>query len=99
MAELGGRLSRVELRKVVWPNSVRALQLATDLKRTAVSALVAYGAVSIVGRIIHTVFWRSSRGLASGFWDIALLVFSLIAALTIGGFAPLLRNLRRRRRD
>ena len=89
----------IHLRKVVWPNSVRALQLATDLKRTAVSALVAYGVVSIVGRIIHTVFWRSSRGLASGFWDIALLVFSVIAALTIGGFAPLVRNLRRRRHD
>ena len=89
----------IHLRKVVWPNSVRALQLATDLKRTAVSALVAYGAVAIVGRIIHTVFWRSSRGLASGFWDIALLVFSVIAALTIGGFAPLVRNLRRRRHD
>lgn len=89
----------MHLRKVVWPNSVRALQLATDLKRTAVSALVTYGAVSIVGRIIHTVFWRSSRGLASGFWDIALLVFSVMAALTIGGFAPLVRNLRRRRHD
>jgi serine/threonine-protein kinase len=89
----------MHLRKVIWPNSVRALQLATDLKRTTVSALVTYGAFSILGRIVHTVFWRSSRGLASGVWDISLFALSLAAALTIGGLAPLLRNLRRRRRD
>jgi serine/threonine-protein kinase len=89
----------MHLRKVIWPNSVRAVQLATDLKRTTVSALVTYGAFSILGRIVHTVFWRSSHGLASGIWDIALFVFSVAAALTIGGFGPLLRNLRRRRRD
>ena len=89
----------MHLRKVIWPNSVRALQLATDLKRITISALVTYGAFSILGRIVHTVFWRSSHGLASGIWDIALFVFSVGAALTIGGFGPLLRNLRRRRRD
>lgn len=88
----------IHLRKVVWPNSVRALQLANDLKRTTASALVAYGTLSIVGRILHTVVWRSSQGLASGFWDIALLVFSVLVALTIGGVVPLVRNLRRRRR-
>jgi len=89
----------MHLRKVIWPNSVRAVQLATDLKRTTISALVTYGAFSILGRIVHTVFWRSSHGLASGIWDIALFVFSVASALTIGGFGPLLRNLRRRRRD
>ena len=89
----------MHLRKVIWPNSVRALQLAEDLKRTAASALVAYGGAAIVVRIVHTVFWRSSVGLASGIWDIALFFLSLVAALTIGGFAPLLRNLRRRRVD
>jgi serine/threonine-protein kinase len=89
----------MHLRKVIWPNSVRALQLATDLKRVTVSALVAYGGLGILGRIVHTVFARSSRGLASGVWDITLFVVSVIAAITIGGFAPFLRNLRRRRRE
>ncbi|MBX3202915.1 MAG: serine/threonine protein kinase, partial [Labilithrix sp.] len=88
----------MHLKKVIWPNSVRAMQLASDLKRTTVSALVAYGGLAVVGRIVHTVFWRSSHGLASGFWDLGLFFFSVLAALTIGGFAPLLRNLRRRRR-
>ncbi len=85
------------VRKVIWPNSVRALQLATDLKRTASAALVTYGGVSIVARIGHTVVWRSSKGLSSGFWDILLFVLSIAAAATIGGLGPLLRNLRRRR--
>ncbi|MDB4936325.1 MAG: serine/threonine protein kinase [Labilithrix sp.] len=87
----------LHVRKVIWPNSVRALQLASDLKRTATAALVTYGGLSILARIGHTVLWRSSRGLASGWWDIALFVVSLVAAVTVGGFAPLVRNMRRRR--
>jgi serine/threonine-protein kinase len=87
----------MHLRKVVWPNSVRALQLATDLKRITVSALVSYGAVAILGRIVHTVLWRNSHGLASGVWDIVLFIASVGVALSLGGLAPLLRNLRRRR--
>ncbi|HVH47362.1 MAG TPA: serine/threonine-protein kinase, partial [Labilithrix sp.] len=89
----------MHIKKIVWPNSVRALQLATDLKRLTVSAFVTYGAISVVGRIAHTVFLRSSHGLGSGVWDIVLFVVSAVIALTIGGFAPLLRNLRRRRRE
>ena len=87
----------LHVRKVIWPNSVRALQLATDLKRTATAALVTYGGLSIIARIGHTVFWRSSKGLASGWWDIALFALSVLAAMTVGGFAPLVRNMRRRR--
>ena len=87
----------LHVRKVIWPNSVRALQLASDLKRTATAALVTYGGLSIIARIGHTVFWRSSKGLASGWWDIALFLISVLAATTVGGFAPLVRNMRRRR--
>jgi serine/threonine protein kinase len=87
----------LHVRKVIWPNSVRALQLASDLKRTATAALVTYGSLSILARIGHTVLWRSSKGLASGWWDIALFAVSVLAATTVGGFAPLVRNMRRRR--
>jgi hypothetical protein len=87
----------LHVRKVIWPNSVRALQLANDLSRTASAALISYGALSIVARIAHTVLFRSSKGLASGLWDIALFVVSILAAATVGGFGPLVRNMRRRR--
>ena len=53
--------------------------------------------LSIAARIGHTVLWRSSKGLASGWWDIALFAASVVAAMTVGGFAPLVRNMRRRR--
>ena len=87
----------MHVRRTIWPNSVRALQLAGDLKRTATAALIAYGGLSMVARIGHTVMWRSSRGLASGFWDLVLFVVSIAAAVTVGGFGPLVRNMRRRR--
>ena len=87
----------MHLRKVIWPNSVKALQLATDLKRLTIAALAAYGSLAIVGRVLHTVLFRRSAGLASGFWDMLLFVFTLVIAGSIGGFAPFLRSQRKRR--
>ena len=89
----------MHLRKVIWPNSVKALQLATDLKRAAIAALAAYGSLAILGRILHTVIFRRSGGLASGFWDMFLFVFTLGIAGSIGGFAPFLRSQRKRRSE
>lgn len=88
----------MHLRKVIWPNSVRAVELAVDLKRVTLTAFVTYGAFAIFGRIVYTVLLRSSHVLASGVWDIALFLLSLLAAFALGGVGPLLRNLRRRRR-
>ncbi|MDB4942689.1 MAG: serine/threonine protein kinase [Labilithrix sp.] len=84
----------LHVKKVVWPNSVRALQLAGDLKRTATAALISYGALSIATRIIATVLMRSSRSLASGVWDLLLFAVSIVAAFVLGGAAPLIRRLR-----
>lgn len=70
---------------------MKALQLATDLKRATIAALASYGSIAIVGRVLHTVLFRSSRGLASGFWDMILFVFTLVIAGSIGGFAPFLQ--------
>ena len=89
----------MHLRKVIWPNTVKALQLATDLKRTTIAALAAYGSLAIVGRVLHTVLFRRSAGLASGFWDMFLFVFTLVIAGSIGGFAPLLRRRRKHRSE
>jgi hypothetical protein len=86
------------VKKKIWPNSVRAVQLALDLKRTTGAALVSYGALSIGARIAYTVFARNTKPLTSGLWDIILFVASALAALTVGGVAPLVRNLRRRKR-
>jgi serine/threonine-protein kinase len=87
----------MHVKKVIWPNTVRALQLSTDLKRTATAALVTYGGLSVASRIILTVFVRSSRSLGSGVWDIFLFLASVLVAVLLGGAGPLVRNLRRRR--
>jgi len=83
--------------KKIWPNSMRALQLATDLKRFAGAAFVSFGALMLLARLTETIFLRSSQKLASGIWDMALFAISVVLAFTIGGFGPLLRNMRRRR--
>jgi len=89
----------MHIKSIIWPNSVRSVQLANDLKRISTVALVTYGAFSALGRIGHTVFWRSSRGLVSGGWDMGLFAVSLVAVLTVGSFPSLVRTLRGRRRD
>jgi serine/threonine-protein kinase len=89
----------MHLRKVIWPNTVKALQLATDLKRLTIAALAAYGSLAIIGRVMHTVLFRRSVGLASGFWDMFLFLFTIIIAGSIGGFAPFLRSQRKRRAE
>jgi serine/threonine-protein kinase len=84
------------LRKTVWPNSVRAVQLAADLWRTAAAAFVTYGVVALVGRILFTVLAHSSHALASGVWDAGLFFASLVVALVAGGIGPLARTFKRR---
>jgi serine/threonine-protein kinase len=89
----------LHVRKVVWPNSVRAVQLASDLKRTVSAALVSYGGLAIAVRIAYTVFGRNSKGVASGIWDLVFFAASAIAAATVGGAGPLFRNMRRRKKS
>lgn len=89
----------VNVRKVIWPNSVRAVQLASDLQRTTLSALVTYGVLSMFARLVHTVLLRSSQGLGSGAWDIALFFASIGAALAFGNLRMIVKNLRRGRLD
>ncbi|MCA9585344.1 MAG: protein kinase [Myxococcales bacterium] len=84
------------VKNVVWPNSVKAVQLAGDMRRTAAAALVTYGGLSVVARVGHTVIARDSAGVASGAWDIAFFLLSLAVAAVIGGFGPIAKALRGR---
>jgi serine/threonine-protein kinase len=80
------------LQRVVWPNSVRAVHLARDLRQTTVAVFVVYGSLSSAARLFHTVLWRHSVDLTSGWWDIALFVLSVAMAIATGG-AALIRRL------
>jgi hypothetical protein len=84
------------VRKKVWPNTAKAVELATDLWRTAAAALVTYGIAAIVIRITMTVFVHDSKVLSAGWIDALLFAISVVGAAVAGGVGPLARKLRRR---
>lgn len=89
----------LHVRKTVWPNSVKALELATDLKRTAAAAFVTYGVAAVVVRVVCTVVLRHAVELTSGVWDTGLFVASFLGALIAGGVGPIARSFRRKAND
>lgn len=82
--------------KNVWPNTVKALELAGDLRRTAQASLATYGAFALSLRIIDGVILQRSLDIGSGIWDAVLFGLSLIGAIVAGGLGPLGRFARRR---
>jgi hypothetical protein len=86
----------MRVRKVVWPNSVRAVELASDLRRTAVAALVTYGALALAMRAIFTILLRDSSMLSGALLDSTLFGASAIGAAIAGGLGPFARALRRK---
>jgi serine/threonine-protein kinase len=85
------------VKKTVWPNSVKAMELATDLKRTVLAALLGYGLAAFVTRVVYTVFLRDSHELDAGMWDAIFFVASAMGALFGGGAGPIARRIRRKR--
>jgi hypothetical protein len=81
--------------KNVWRNSVRAMELAGDMRRFMAGSLVAYGALVVMVRLIAALFVRHSAGIASGWWDVLGFMVAMIGGFFGGGIGPLAR-LRRR---
>jgi hypothetical protein len=86
----------LRVRKIVWPNSVKAVELASDLRRTAGAALVTYGALALGMRAILTILLRDSSTLSDGLVDAVLFAASAIGAAIGGGLGPFARALRRK---
>jgi serine/threonine protein kinase len=84
------------VRKVVWKNSVRAVELAADIRRTAGAAFMTYGFGAIATRIAVTVFLHTSPLVSSGLWDVTLFGFSLLAGLVAGGWGIAARAAKKR---
>ncbi|WP_394848065.1 serine/threonine protein kinase [Pendulispora brunnea] len=89
-------LFALHVRRSVWPNSVRAVELASDLRRTAAAALVFYGMGGLLIRVLYTVFLRTSSELSHGIWDTGLFLLSFLGALIAGGIGPIARFFRRK---
>jgi len=88
-------VAALHVKKQIWANSNRAVQLAESLQRTVVAALVTYGAGSLFVRVLESVILRRAAGVAWPAWDVVL---SLVA-VAAGGFAlfTILGETRRRR--
>jgi serine/threonine-protein kinase len=86
----------MRVRKSVWPNSVRAVELASDLRRTAAAAFVTYGTLALLMRAVLTVLLRDSISLTEGLLDAGLFAASALGAIIAGGLGPLARALRRK---
>jgi serine/threonine-protein kinase len=86
----------LRVRKIVWPNSVKAVELASDLRRTTAAALVTYGALALGIRVIFTILFRDSSMLDGGLLDMVLFAASAVGAGIAGGLGPVARALRRK---
>jgi serine/threonine-protein kinase len=86
----------LRVRKVVWPNTFKSVELAADLRRTAAAALVTYGTLALLLRAVFTVFLRDSGSVSGGLLDTGLFAASAAGAVIAGGLGPLARALRRK---
>lgn len=62
------------VRRTVWANSVKAVDLADRIKTPVIVGLVAYGLGALLVRFIEVVLLRRAVGVAWPLWDILLLV-------------------------
>ena len=82
----------------VWPNSVRAIELAGDLRRTAGAAFVSYGVASLTARVLCSVLLRDSASMANGQWDAGIFLASFLGGLIGIVIGPISRARQRKAR-
>ncbi len=94
---LGAAYFAVQIRKKIWGNSVRALELSTDLRRTFFATFVAYTTVTLGARLAMTVIMRQANVISHGAWDVLAFVSSALVAFVVWSVGPISRSMRRRK--
>ena len=69
-----------QVRKLVWDNSVKAVDLAERLRAPVLTGLAAYGIASLMVRVLESVLLRHAVGVAWPVWDLLFFLFGLTAA-------------------
>ncbi len=85
----------VHIVKNVWRNSVRAVELAADMRRFLAGSAMGYGLIALTIRLAYTVLLRDAKVVMSGWWDPLFLAFAVFGGAFGAGIGPLVR-LRRR---
>ncbi|HEX7600655.1 MAG TPA: serine/threonine-protein kinase [Polyangiaceae bacterium] len=88
----------LRVRKNVWQNSMRAVEVANDLRRTVLAAFTVLGMGAVGTRFAEGIVLRTSSELSKGVWDVALVSAALVAGVVAATFGPLARAWRRRNR-
>jgi hypothetical protein len=86
------------VRQNVWPNSVRAIELAGDLVRIMVAGCVSYGVAALTARVLSSVLLRDSPSMANGQWDAGLFLASFVGGIIGSTIGPLSRRKERKAR-
>jgi serine/threonine-protein kinase len=68
------------LKKSVWGNSVKAVELSERLRRPVLVGLTAYGFATLLVRFLEAVLLRHAVGVAWPWWDLLLFVIGGAAA-------------------
>jgi serine/threonine-protein kinase len=68
------------VKRTVWGNTIRAIELLGRIRRPVVVGLCAYGFGSLLVRLIESVLLRRAVGVAWPVWDILMLVIGASAA-------------------
>ncbi len=84
------------VRKHKWNNSVRALELAGDMRRTFFAAAVSYGLLALGMRMTMNVILRQSGTLSSGSWDVLAFVASFVIGMITWMSASFARSVRKK---
>jgi hypothetical protein len=82
------------LRRQIWDNSAKAIELSSRLYRPVITGLCAYGFAALLVRVLESVILRRAVGVAWPVWDLLLFAFGVLAA---GGAFALQQEERRRR--
>ncbi len=79
----------------VWKNSVKTLEIATDLRRALISSMLAYGAGALGVRLTWMIILQEPSKLESGLIDAGLFIGALVVGLLAGVVGPLVRAWRK----
>ncbi|KYF57649.1 hypothetical protein BE08_11720, partial [Sorangium cellulosum] len=68
------------VRRNVWNNSMKAVDLSDNLRRPIVVGLCAYGFASLLVRVVEAVVLRRAAGVAWPMWDVVLFGIGAVGA-------------------
>jgi serine/threonine-protein kinase len=67
------------VRKNIWGNSTKTIELARTLRRVVLAAFVSYGLVALTIRFVEALVLRRAAGISWPLWDVVSLLISVAA--------------------